>query len=191
MAEQMISSGDDKGYAVISAGLKTYPLYFYLQYQWLSKHLDQEKQILHFLNKSHKSLYARKLRRKWLNHLYKQGKWDSFVANYRSSSSQLMQCRYHWAEYQRNYKTKALTATQKIWLTGHSLPKDCDPLLNKFTQSSFLTQKLIWQRFILAAKARQYSLATYLSKKLNSATAVKAADKWLKLTSVFPYQLRR
>lgn len=181
LAEQMISSGDDQGYAVISAGLETYPLYFYLQYQWLSKHLDQDKQILHYLNNSHKSLYTRKLRRKWLNHLYKQGKWDSFVANYRSSKRKLMQCRYNWAEYQRNYKTKALTATQKIWLTGHSLPKDCDPLLNKFTQSSFLTQKLIWQRFMLAAKARQYSLATYLSKKLNSAAAVKAAGKWLKL----------
>lgn len=37
-----------------------------MQYQWLSKHLDQNKQILHYLNNGHKSLYAHKLRRKWL-----------------------------------------------------------------------------------------------------------------------------
>ena len=180
-AEQMIAVGDDQGYAAISSGLESYPLYFYLQYQWLSLHLDQDKQILNFLKHTKQSRYTRKLRRKWLAYLYKRGKWNTFAANYKPSKSKLMQCRYNWAEYQRNYKTKALTATQKIWLTSSSLPKDCDPLLSKFTQSSFLTQKLIWQRFMLAAKARQYNLATYLAKKLSSAGDRKKADKWLKL----------
>ena len=92
-----------------------------------------------------------------------------------------MQCRYNWAQYQLNYKTKALTATQKTWLSGSSLPKACDSLLKKFTQSSFLTQKLIWQRYMLAVKARQYSLATYLSKKLSSSGDRKKAENWLKL----------
>ncbi|TXL20088.1 hypothetical protein BMR06_07085, partial [Methylococcaceae bacterium HT5] len=114
-------------------------------------------------------------------YLYKQGKWDVFVANYKRSKSKQMQCRYNWAEYQRNYKTKALTATQKIWLIGSSLPKDCDRLLEKFTQSSFLTQKLIWQRFMLAVKGRQYSLATYLSKKLTNAQTRKNSEAWLRL----------
>jgi soluble lytic murein transglycosylase len=180
-AEQMIAAGDEPGYVAISSGLETYPLNFYLQYQWLRLHLDQDKQILNFLNNSNQSLYARKLRRKWLAYLYKHGKWNTFVANYRPSKSKVMQCRYNWAEYQGNYKTKALTATQKIWLTSASLPKACDPLLNKFTQSSFLTQKLVWQRFMLAAKARQYNLATYLSKKLSSAGDRKKSALWLKL----------
>ena len=180
-AEQMIAAGDEQGYAAISPGLESYPLNFYLQYKWLSLHLGQDKQILNFLNHSTQSLYTRKLRRKWLNYLYKQGKWNTFVANYRSSKSKLMQCRYNWAEYQRNYKNKALTATQKIWLTGASLPKACDPLLEKFTQSSFLTQQLIWQRFMLAAKASHYNLATYLSKKLSSAGDRKKAELWLEL----------
>ncbi|WP_221900186.1 hypothetical protein [Bathymodiolus platifrons methanotrophic gill symbiont] len=181
LAEQMIELGDEQGYLVFSAGLESYPLYFYLNYQWLSLHLDQDKQIQDYLSNSKQSLYTRKLRRKWLNYLYKQGKWDVFVANYKRSKSKQMQCRYNWAEYQRNYKTKALTATQKIWLTGSSLPKDCDRLLEKFTQSSFLTQKLIWQRFMLAVKGRQYSLATYLSKKLTNAQTRKNSEAWLRL----------
>ncbi|WP_428354066.1 transglycosylase SLT domain-containing protein [Methyloprofundus sp.] len=180
-AEHMIATGDERGYAAISAGLESYPLYFYLQYQWLSKHLSQDQKILNFLNNGKQSLYTRKLRRKWLAYLYKRGRWDTFVAHYKSSKRKSMQCRYNWAEYQRNHKTQALTATQKIWLTGSSLPKDCDLLLKKFTQSEFLTQTLIWQRFLLAAKARQYKLATYLSKKLESASARSKADKWLKL----------
>jgi len=180
-AEQMIAVGDDQGYAELRPGLESYPLYFYLQYQWLSLHLGESKQIQDFLSNTKKSLYTRNLRRKWLGYLYKQGKWNTFVANYKPGKSKLGKCRYNWAQYQRNYKTKALTATQKLWLTGSSLPKGCDPLLKKFTQSSFLTQKLVWQRFMLAAKARQYSLATYLSNKLSSVEDRKNADKWLKL----------
>ncbi|OQK17594.1 hypothetical protein AU255_06920 [Methyloprofundus sedimenti] len=180
-AEMMIASGDDQGYAAISTDLKSYPLYFYLQYQWLSKHLEQDKQILDFLHNAKESRYTQKLRWKWLDYLYRQGKWNTFVANYTSSNSKLFQCRYNWAQYQRNYKTKALKATKKIWLTGSSLPKGCDPLLTKFTQSSYLTQELIWQRFMLAAKARQYSLATYLVKMLSSAIERENAEKWLKL----------
>ncbi len=180
-AEQMIIAGDDQGYKALSTSLETYPLYFYLQYQWLSLHLDQTRQIQHYLSKTRKPIYTAKLRRKWLAYLYKRGEWDVFVANYKPSKSKQIQCRYYWAEYQRNYKTKALKATQKIWLTGSSLPKDCDALLNKFTQSSFLTQKLIWQRFMLAAKARQYSLAAYLQKKLSSSQDLNNAEAWLKL----------
>ncbi|MCK5354357.1 MAG: transglycosylase SLT domain-containing protein, partial [Methyloprofundus sp.] len=93
------------------------------------------------------------------------------------------QCRYQWARYQLNYKTKALTATQKIWLTGRSLPKACDPLLAKFSSSSFLTQALIWQRFELAVKAKQFKLAAYLSKKLSNSTAQKVASQWLTLSN--------
>ncbi len=180
-AEEMIAAGDDQGYAAVSTGLEAYPLYFYLQYQWLSLHLDQDKQILDFLNTARPSLYTQKLRWKWLDYLYKQGKWNTFVVNYQPSKSKLLQCRYHWADYQRNYKTKALKATQKLWLTGSSLPKDCDPLLAKFMQSSHLTQELIWQRFMLATKARNYGLATYLVKKLSSAAKRENAEKWLQL----------
>ncbi|RLA23434.1 MAG: lytic murein transglycosylase [Gammaproteobacteria bacterium] len=181
LAEQMIAEGDEQGYAAKRAGLESYPLYFYLQYQWLSQHLEQGAQVQDFLQNSKKTRYTHKLRRKWLNYLYRHGRWDTYVANYRPSKSKRMLCRYNWAQYQRNYKTKALTATQKIWLSGRSLPKDCDPLLNKFSQSSFLTQSLIWQRFMLAINARQLSLATYLGKKLNQSEARNSAEKWLKL----------
>lgn len=181
LAEQMIASHDDQGYAQISASLEEYPLAFYLDYQWLVRHLDQSEKIKLFLKNTKKTPYTRKLRRKWLDYLYGQGEWNTYVANDKPSKSKRLQCRSNWAQYQLNYKTKALTATQKIWLTGASLPKDCDALLNKFTRSSFLTQDLIWQRFKLAVNARQLDLARYLSKKLSKDKQRKAAEKWLKL----------
>ncbi len=180
-AENTIIEGANEDFSVISKGLENYPLFPYLEYQWLSKHLDKKTQIQTFLRKNKSSRYARKLRQKWLAYLYKHQDWNDFVDHSRSSKSKLRQCRYQWARYKLNYKTKALTATKKIWLTGRSLPKACDSLLEKFTSSSFLTQELIWQRFELAVKARQLKLATYLSKKLNSSKAQKNASQWLKL----------
>jgi len=180
-AEEMIESGDDQGFSALSLELLDYPLHFYLSYQWLSKHLDQDKKIQRFLQDNHSPLYARMLRRQWLNSLYKNKQWNAYAANYRNSKSKQGQCRYQWARYQLNYKTKALTAVKKIWLTGYSLPKDCDKLLAKFTQSSLLTQKLIWQRFKLAVNARQYDLASHLKNKMAGKKAKQDAKQWLLL----------
>ncbi|NOQ13434.1 MAG: transglycosylase SLT domain-containing protein [Methyloprofundus sp.] len=168
-------------FSLISKGLEDYPLYPYLEYQWLSQHLDKKVQIRDFLRNNKSSRYARKLRQQWLAYLYKHQNWNDFVAYYQTSRSKSGQCRYQWARYQLNYKTKALTETKKIWLTGRSLPKVCDPLLEKFSSSSFLTQALIWQRFELAIKARKLKLATYLSKKLSTAETKRNASQWLKL----------
>ena len=180
-AENSVIEGANEDFSVISKGLESYPLFPYLEYQWLSKHLDKKTQIQTFLGKNKSSRYARKLRQDWLTYLYKHQDWSEFVAHYKSSKSKARQCRYQWARYKLNYKTKALTATKKIWLTGRSLPKVCDPLLKKFTQSSFLTQQLVWQRFELAIKAKQMKLAKYLSKKLSRAEMQKNANHWLKL----------
>ena len=180
-AEEMIKSGDDQGFSVLSLELADYPLHFYLSYQWLSKHLDQNKKIQQFLQDNHSPLYTRKLRRQWLSFLYKNKQWSAYVENYQKPKSKQGQCRYQWARYQLNYKTKALTEAKKIWLTGRSLPRDCDKLLAKFTQSSLLTQKLIWQRFKLAINARQYALAGYLKNKMAGKEARQDAKQWLLL----------
>jgi len=181
LAEQMIKQRNDKGYAAIKTSLEKYPLYFYLQYQWLSKHLQQGVKVKAFIRANNGNRYTRQLRSDWLRYLYKHKKWREFTENYKYSKSRLWQCRYQWARYKQNYKTLALKATQKIWLTGHSLPKDCDVLLKKFVQSKFFTQKIIWQRFKLAVNASQPALARYLFKKLTDKALHKQASFWLKL----------
>lgn len=179
--ENQLMEGAVRDFTIMAEGLENYPLYPYLEYHWLRKNLKETTQIKVFLQKNKSSRYARKLRYKWLNYLYKHGKWHDFVKYSKASKRKSQQCRYQWARYQLNYKTKALTETQKIWLTGHSLPKACDPLLVKFTDSSLLTQALVWKRFKLAVTERQNKLATFLSKKLKSKQAKKQAKQWLQL----------
>ena len=69
-AEEMIKSGDDQGFSILSLELVDYPLYFYLNYQWLSDNLDQDKKIQQFLQDNDSPLYARMLHRQWLDYLY-------------------------------------------------------------------------------------------------------------------------
>jgi len=180
-AEKMIESGNDEKFSLLSKELSGYPLHFYLEYQWLVKHLDQEPKVRQFLKSNEAPLYTRKLRRKWLDYLYKNKQWKAYEGNYRSSKNKQKQCRYQWARYQLNKQDKALQATKDIWLTGRSLPKDCDELLVKFSESPLLTQKLIWQRFKLAVRARQVGLASYLQKKIVDSLVKADANKWILL----------
>ncbi len=145
-ADVKLSAETGEDFAMISQGLQDYPLYSYLEYRWLSQHLDKKEQIQSFIHNNKSSRYARLLRQQWLSYLYAQQQWSDFVEHYQSSSSKFAQCRYQWARYKLNYKTRALKATQKIWLTGHSLPGVCDPLLEKFTHSTLLSQDLVWRR---------------------------------------------
>ena len=47
--EQYIYQDKDSEYLSQAATLKDYPLYPYLQYQWLKKHLDDNQAVLAFL----------------------------------------------------------------------------------------------------------------------------------------------
>ena len=48
-AEDALSRRDEKSYFQLAEQLKEYPLYPYLRYQWLKKHLSQEQQVKTFL----------------------------------------------------------------------------------------------------------------------------------------------
>ena len=77
-AESRIFAGTSGDFSVISQGLSDYPLYSYLEYQWLSRHLDKKAQIKAFLYRHKAARYSRKLRADWLTYLYKHKQWQDF-----------------------------------------------------------------------------------------------------------------
>ncbi len=177
-AEEAIHSQDDDKFLALSTELVDYPLYFYLEYQWLVGNLKNTQKVENFLKEDVSSLYSRKLRQKWLNYLYENKHWSLYVEHDRGARNKQLECRYQWARYQSRKKEEALEATKNIWLTGVSLPKDCDSLLNKFKQSSLLTQELIWGRFKLAIYAGESRLAGFLQRRMTDAHTQEDARKW-------------
>ncbi|MGZ8185338.1 MAG: transglycosylase SLT domain-containing protein, partial [Methylobacter sp.] len=69
MAEKLIAERNDQALLNLSAGLQDYPLYPYLQYQWLINYLPQTDKILAFLSVYKDTRYADLLRSKWLYYL--------------------------------------------------------------------------------------------------------------------------
>ncbi len=179
-AEIALKKKDNESFFLLSDQLKNYPLYPYIQYQWLRKHLDRERQVKHFLEQHSSSRYAIKLKHKWLNHLGKRKQWPLVLENHVETRNVTLNCYYHRAQIQAGDKQTALIAAQKLWAVGHSQPSACDPLFSKLKKSKLFTQDLRWQRFDAALKNNKTSLASYV-KDLMPAEHQTRARLWLNL----------
>jgi soluble lytic murein transglycosylase len=179
-AEKTLKSKKEAEYFLLADQLKEYPLYPYLQYQWLKKHLDYEKQIKHFLEQHKSSRYADKLKRKWLSHLAKHKQWPLFLQYYSTTSSASLNCYRHIAQFHTGSKQAALDGAKKLWTVGYSQPRQCDPLFKQLKKSDLFTQDLLWQRFDAALRNNKVKLATYV-KTLMSDKYHSTAQLWLNL----------
>jgi soluble lytic murein transglycosylase len=179
-AEQAINQGNEAAFLQLSAGLADYPLYPYLQYQWLSNRLPETDKILAFLNTYPDSRYASMLHTKWLAYLADQQRWNEFIQNYQVSDNTALECQFHWASYQIGNSTTALMKAKRLWVTGDTLPKECDVLLTALLASPVMTPELIWQRFELALEKDNVALATYLQRLMNKAYQ-DIASVWLQV----------
>ena len=168
-AENLVRQAKWQELAVKQEALKNYPLAIYLERDRLLANLNLAKsaEIEDFLNQYGELPVSRKLRYKWLHWLAKNNHSSLFLRHYRDFGSQQLTCksleyRLRTSENPEDIYPKA----KSIWLSGRSLPKSCDKLISVMIQSGQITQELIWQRLVLAVKARQGSLTKYLTKKL-------------------------
>lgn len=161
-AESAIKKKNDTEYFRLAEQLKDYPLYPYLQYQWLKKHLDREQQIKHFLQQHITSRYASRLQSKWLRYLGKHKQWSLLLENRITTKNTTLNCYFNRAELQRGDKQLALSNAAKLWAVGHSQPRACDPLFSQLKKSDQFTQELRWQRFDAALRNNKTGLASYV-----------------------------
>jgi len=179
-AENHIKNKQDAKYFGLADQLKDYPLYPYLQYQWLKKNIADEHQVIQFLEQYSSSRYAPKLKRQWLNHLAKQKQWPLLVQNYSQTNDTRLNCYYHFAQLNTGDTEVGLEGAKKLWNVGKSQPRVCDPLFDQLKQSTLFTQDLLWQRFDAALKNNKVSLAAYI-KKLMSKQHHSTAILWINL----------
>jgi len=179
-AEKWLQKVDDRHFHALMPELQDYPLYPYLQYRWLEKHLQNTAQIEDFLLKYNDTRYAGILRNKWLHYLGAHKQWRNFLGNYRKTRSTSLQCQYYWAKYQTGHKRAALLAAKRLWVVGRSQPKQCDNLFGTLVKSGYFNKEMVWQRFALALKHGKTGLAKYLLKMLDKQDR-KVASFWLEV----------
>jgi len=196
-AEKLLAQGNNAAFVRASAALIDYPLYPYLQYQWLKDNLQQADQVLSFLAAYKETRYAELLRSKWLDYLAKNERWNDFIQHYISrdgvyaanlpgagsakvTDNTALECQYNLAIYNTGNQPQALNEAKRLWVTGDSLPQECDPLVSVLMMSPGFTPELIWQRFELALNKDNVSVAEYLRRSMNRADQ-DVADVWLRV----------
>lgn len=151
--------------------LDGYPLLPYFQLQQLKRNmkLSSEPQISAFLIKYQDSALDWSLRKPWLSYLLKTNQKNRFVEYYKPSTNKQFVCSNYQFQIDLGANRQQLNDQVKdIWLTGKSLPKECDGLLLNWTKAGHRSNALIWQRIMLAQKKRRYSLVKYLFTLLPS-----------------------
>jgi len=169
-AKKALQKGDLATFNKLSNTLRDYPLYPYLRYNYLQPRLtrDSNHEVSEFLNEYSEFPLADSLRTQWLRHLARTGQWQAYYENYTTQSEPVFQCNHLISRLKTNNHTLLLEDIRSVWLSGSSLPPDCDPVFKLLYQSELFTDDLVWQRIRLAMQNNNTGLATYLGRYLGN-----------------------
>lgn len=181
-AKKALDTKQYKTFGKIANTLKDYPLYPYLRYNYILKRLWKmdDAEIIDFLNRYSDLPVTNYLRASWLKLLIKRGHWQTFLDNYLPQSNIKMQCHQLQARIKTHNDVFLLEDTRSIWLTGKSLPAQCDAAFALLYKSDLMTNELVWERIRLAMKNNKISLVNYLSKRLDPEYKT-LAKKWVQI----------
>ena len=171
LARTVLQKNDFGAYLALQESLTDYPLYPYLQYQYLLKRLNKLslQEVKHFTHQWKDTPLASKLEHRWLKHLAKQGHWQQFLNNYGDTNrSEELRCHALWAKHKTGNTVQALSEVPPLWLVGYSQHSACDAIFGLWVKKGFLTDDMAWQRFKLAIKAGNLSLARYLERFMSA-----------------------
>ena len=181
-AKKALDTKQYKTFGQIANGLKDYPLYPYLRYEYLRTHLwkVKDEEMIHFFAKHDDLPMTENLRTAWLKLLVRRGHWQTFLDNYVPQSDITMQCYQLQARMKTHNENFLLEDIRSVWLAGKSLPPQCDPAFELLYKSNLMTNELVWERIRLAMQNNQVTLVSYLSKRLNP-DYQKLAQSWINI----------
>lgn len=176
--------------------LKHYPLQHYLTYYALTKNLKNAKynDIVSFLEVNRDSPLKQRLNRTWLNHLYRQQKWGSYINHFATypETPVRYQCQLQVANLKGTAKQRkaALYKARELWMVGYSQPKNCDPLFKAWMDTGRPTSQEAAQRFWMSIAQGNIKLARYLNKKISDKKLKKQSGNFFTLYNN-PEKLRK
>jgi soluble lytic murein transglycosylase len=180
VAEAALARGDRAGFDRLAERLGDYPLVPYLYFRALVADLDaaSPEAVERFLASYPDSPLAERLRGSWLTRLAQAGDWETYLRLWVPRESPVARCRHLRALLEVGRVGEALAGVEPLWLSGESVPKDCDPVFDAWRAAGHLTPGLAWGRIELAVTAGQADLARYLARYLPDGDRV-WVQRWL------------
>ncbi|WP_392563239.1 murein transglycosylase [Orbus wheelerorum] len=147
--------------------LKSYPLYPYAQYQYITAHLNTAttKEINEFVTQNNDFPLASTLMQSYLELLTKEQKWNEINA-LDIDDSIASKCRYQYAVLKLGKKSAALEPIKNIWLSPDDQPSACDAIFDEWGKAGQKTANIILLRIELVLKKNNIKLARHLTEQL-------------------------
>ncbi|MBV1911188.1 MAG: lytic transglycosylase domain-containing protein [Kangiellaceae bacterium] len=176
-AQQELQKGNIRIVEEYLIKLAHYPLAPYLKRDLLiyklklrDNPIQIEYEVEHFLHQRQTEVASRKLRTAWLDYLYVHNRTNKFFQYYQPGLNLKQRCRF--LEHKLQSTTEPLSqehsdlkyAIETIWLSAHSIPRYCDPVIKRWKQRGGLHESLIWRRMLLASRAGNFQLVRYLNQ---------------------------
>jgi soluble lytic murein transglycosylase len=93
-----------------------------------------------------------------------QRRWDDYLdAVTAEPRSESLRCYYYRARLAAGDREAAWAGARALWRSGRSVDDTCDPLFGAWRRDGQLTDALVWERAVLAYRARQSSLLRYVA----------------------------
>ena len=148
-----------------------YPLFPYVELARLRDGLPHVagSEIEAFLERHDGEPVTFRLRGRWLRQLAGRRQWRKFTEWYREGNSVDLQCHYARALLEVGDESAALSAAGKLWMSGRSRPKACDPVFAVWLESDRFSPSLAWERIGLAMARGNVRLTRYLERFLDPA----------------------
>jgi soluble lytic murein transglycosylase len=163
--------------------LQSYILWPDLRGAYLRASIDRvdASEIRSFLSRYGALKPGRELRYRYALQLAKDGQNSAFLELYRQyyqdQGSARLDCLALQAEINNNRKANIMPRAEPLWLVGRSQVKECDPLFDHLRTSGQLGEDQYKKRYDIAIGARNFALARYLAKSLDSRYQHQA-DEW-------------
>ena len=159
-------SGDWRRVDDLRAMLDAYPLASYADYERLMARLDNTPgtQARVFVDAHERSPLGVRYLGHYLNATGRDRRWgDLLAAAEREPRSEKLRCYYARAKRGRGQEREAWELASRLFLSGSSVDKACDPLFRLWREQGGPGDALLWARAKLAFRARERGLLRYLA----------------------------
>jgi soluble lytic murein transglycosylase len=167
-AMQAIDTGRWTEYEQLRPGLDDYPLAMYLDYQQLSRQVNQVRPVdaQRFISLSADSPLPNRFLSVYLKRAGRDQRWKDFLQVMPEEPNSVeLKCYYFRAKLAQGDALLAWEGAERLWVYGNSRPKPCDPLFAAWMKSGQISDEVVWARLLAAFDERQSSLMTYVAKK--------------------------
>jgi soluble lytic murein transglycosylase len=175
-ARDALTAGSTAEYERLRDQLRDYPLLPYLEYEELFPRLptlaaDKASHALvdQFLERYPDTWLASKLERSWVDALVLTERWGDLLRYHNPANSSTETTCLAISAAINAGDTRAFDQVAPLWNVASSQPNVCDPVFQAWLDAGQLTPELAWDRFSKTLRAREHSLARYISRQMPAA----------------------